>query len=336
VKKFFPRCNNFIKKPDIPYREEVFHMSDELTCAELEAKSLEELQAMLADDKLLPLDDETNTEYIIRITEVIAKKENKTARQREAERVAFWTEFLGRYGDKIPIRLEDITGKSGYRAGADSPQVRAEKRRHAPARRSLRSGFAAAVVLLGVTVSGLLAAYAFNVNILSVIHSFTDNVFRKDYVSPESAPSDSAPEMSASPDAPETGGLQSVLDEHGVKRPKAPSWLPEGYTLSSVEQKAFPDRNRISAVYLKGEQAVTLTVISFTGDPPEHVRDIEKDGADVELYSRNGIDHYIFTNLELTVATWIDGTSDCDIQGGISKDEVKAIINSMYLEDYQQ
>jgi hypothetical protein len=86
-------------------------MSCELTDAELESKSITELQAMLADEKLLPLDDETNTDYIIRITEVIIRKENKPAEQREAERVAFWTRFLERYGDEIPIRLEDVLSK---------------------------------------------------------------------------------------------------------------------------------------------------------------------------------------------------------------------------------
>ncbi|MDR0446147.1 MAG: DUF3825 domain-containing protein, partial [Oscillospiraceae bacterium] len=99
-------------------------MSNPFSAAELEEKSIAELRAILADDTLLPLDDDSNTGAILEILEVIKRKENKTAEQSEAEHAAFWTGLLDRYGDEIPVQLEDVVPqrKRKTRISRCSPQ----------------------------------------------------------------------------------------------------------------------------------------------------------------------------------------------------------------------
>jgi len=83
-------------------------MPHELIFKDIENKSVEDLQAILADNELLYSDDDSVDNLIIAVTEAIIKKENKTPSQREKERADFWTSFLDRYGDVVPIRLDDV------------------------------------------------------------------------------------------------------------------------------------------------------------------------------------------------------------------------------------
>ncbi|MDR2357530.1 MAG: DUF4367 domain-containing protein [Oscillospiraceae bacterium] len=309
-------------------------MSNELTNAELEAKSLDELQDMLADSKIFSLDDETGNNYILRIAEVMERKENKPAEQIESERVAFWTKFIKRYGDDVPIQLDDVIGKSGSSSIVTESPKRATVYFVSTIWKILRRGLTtAAIVAIILVISGVAAVYAFNFNILRVINSFTENIFRKDFVSSETAPTVEEPGQNVSEGYEDSLVLQAILDKNGITSPKAPAFLPTGFDLVSAEPKEFPDRDRIVAIYKNGERSIILTIIAFSQIPSEHSRKIEKDNSNIEIYRHNGIDHYIFANMEQSVATWIDGMSDCDIQGDISVDEMKKIIDSMCLEE---
>jgi hypothetical protein len=95
----------------------------------------------------------------------------------------------------------------------------------------------------------------------------------------------------------------------------------------------MPGRAKVLSVYTNGEREITISVISYSQILNEYSRDIEKSEGTPVVYNYNGMDFYIFSNLEMLVATWIDGMRDCDIQGNISEDEIKTIINSMYSED---
>jgi hypothetical protein len=288
-------------------------MSHELTDAELESKSIAELEAMLADDDLLPLDDETNTDYILRITGVIIKKENKPAEQIEAENIVFWTKFLERYGDEIPILLEDVLHTEPVRK---------------PRKMPLRKLGIAAAAIAALFICNSVVALAFNVNVLRTVVSFTDELFTKKIV----------PEQTLVPDEPNKGAdsyigeyasLQDTLDANGITQPKAPMWLPEGYVYSGVEINVSDDRIMVAGIYDSTDDNLAFIITSYA-NPPEQLAYYEKNEGVPDIYERNGIEHYIFKNMDRTVATWFIGTSDCAIQGNISNEEMISIINSLY------
>jgi hypothetical protein len=73
VKIFFNKRKNSAKNPDIYNEVGNFDM---FSYSELMKKSVDELNAMLSDDSLFPLDETENAEIIERICDVIIEKEN--------------------------------------------------------------------------------------------------------------------------------------------------------------------------------------------------------------------------------------------------------------------
>jgi hypothetical protein len=300
-----------------------------ISAAEIESKTVEELYAMLADDTLLPIDDDSNTDLILEITEAIVKKENKSPEQEEAERVAFWTRLLDRYGDQIPIRLEDVvprpveTPKSPHAANPNT----AHTRRPRPV--LFRKAGIAAAAVIALFVCNTLIALAFNFNALRAVISFTDELFIKTIVS-EQSPAIGGPNSGVGNSIGEYSSLQDALDANGITQPKAPTWLPEGYEYSKTEIHVLPNQTLIAGIYSKADNELIFTVTSFTDTPPEYSRFTEKSEGEPIIHEQNGIEHYIFKNLDRTVATWLIGTSDCNMQGNISNEEMLSIINSLY------
>jgi hypothetical protein len=304
-----------------------------ISAAAIEGKTVEELKAMLADDTLLPIDDDSSTDLILEITAAIVKKENKSAEQEEAERVAFWTGLLDRYGDKLPVRLEDVVPKHAgdpkapALASPDAGYVRNPR----PA--LLRKAGVAAAAVVALVVCNTLIALAFNFNVLRALISFTDEMFTKTIVST------GTPEPPAGIDGGAYNGvgdyesLQEALDANGITEPIAPAWLPDGYELERVEISVLPGRVMLVGVYAGHDDELMFAVTSFTVAPPEQSVFIEKSEGEPLIYERNGIEHYIFKNLDRTVATWLIGSSDCTVQGRISENEMLSIIDSMYMED---
>jgi hypothetical protein len=303
------------------------------TAGELKNMSIGELRAILADDELLPLDDETNTDLILKITDLIIQKEGKSDEEREAELEAFCSGLLERHGDKIPIRVGDVVQSRARRTKNRDSGVSRTKQRFMPKRIATRVIVAVAALVMLLTVSNAVAVYAFNFNILQAIVTFTEELFSKTGASPGVTQGSLSDGASGSTASGNYGSMQSALDEFGITSPKTPNWLPDGYTFVRTEVSDIPGRVKVLGVYGNDGSEITISVVSYSQQPLTYSRNIEKSAGVPVVYNRNGIDHYIFSNLEMKVATWIDGMCDCEIQGDISEDEIKSIINSMYSED---
>ncbi|MDR1158497.1 MAG: DUF4367 domain-containing protein [Oscillospiraceae bacterium] len=288
---------------------------------------------MLADDTLLPLDDPSNTDKILEILAIIRRKENKPAELREAERSAFWTRLLDRYGDQLPFRLEDVVrpreGKtSNGDAGSQASRTRFGRRLswHRIGRR-----FAAVAVLVtALLLVNTLVAYAFQVNILSAVVPFTDDLFHKTVVvSTVDTPGSVGPPQGSRVNGGSTL-LQTALDELGITQPNAPGWMPSGFVFDNLQVADAQSCKILAAQYKRGKEAITLTFALYDQPLTELTRTHEKSTGTPLEYERDGIIHYIFNNFDVTVVTWFDGVCDCDIQGNISVKEMKSIIDSMY------
>jgi hypothetical protein len=327
LKKIFHRCNNFARKNDIHSRGEcddydVFGVDD------LRAKSVDELGAMLADDNLFPIDDQGSNEVIDRITTLIIEK-NIPEQELEAKRTAIWEGLLRRHGDTIPIRLEDVTKKRKKAGNSIASNKRSAKDVRGNERRfgMRRSFVAVTAVVVFVLIGNTITTFAYGTNILQAVISFTDEVFRKDYVGYET---ETVIQTSETPVLnSEFTTLQEAFDAFGITSQVAPTWLPEGFEPVSLKAASLTNKNRIIARYQNGEDTITISIVSFTANPGSQSHYFEKDSKPMEIFTYNGIEYYVFSNLEKNVATWIDDMNDFMIQGDISTDDIKNIIKSM-------
>lgn len=60
---------------------------------------------------------------------------------------------------------------------------------------------------------------------------------------------------------------------------------------------------------------------------------IEKDGNSPVLYESGGVRHYLLTDHDWRKAAWIQDGIECIIRGTITEEEMKRIIDSIYLEE---
>jgi ferredoxin len=333
-KKIFGRCNNFARKNDIHSREgcddyDVFGVNA------LRAKSIDELGAMLADDTLFPIDDEGNNEVIDRITTVIIEKKNIPEQELEAKRIAIWEGLLRRHGDTIPIRLEDVTKKRKKVVNPIASKERSVKDTHGNDRRfELRRPFVAvAAVVVFVLIGNTITTFAYGTNILQAVISFTDEVFRKDCVGNETVTTTQIFQATKTSETPaldsEYATLQEAFDACGITSQVAPTWLPEGFELVSLKVVKLSDESNIVAQYKHDNDAIIISVKSFSNLTDDKSMIVEKDDTALETFKYNGIDFYLFSNIDSNVATWFDGENDFTIQGDITFNELKNIIISM-------
>jgi hypothetical protein len=112
MKKILNECKNSAENPDI-YNEDV--NIDMFSFDELMKKSVEELEAMLADNSLFPLDETADTDDIERICDVIEKKKKTQARITKSQSQKAWKLFLKKYITPEPetalVEVEIITTK---------------------------------------------------------------------------------------------------------------------------------------------------------------------------------------------------------------------------------
>jgi hypothetical protein len=164
------------------YGEEVIiQMCEQFSFAELEGKSVEELQALLADERLLMSDSDASNDLIFRIAAVLQAKEGKSEEQLNAECDAFWSGLAARYGDAVPIMRGYAT--RSRRKGADRERLGALRLFHRlgvgkSARHLAFTAILAAVILAG----NALAVFAFNINFLRIVVDYTDDLFSKTFV----------------------------------------------------------------------------------------------------------------------------------------------------------
>ena len=85
------------------------------------------------------------------------------------------------------------------------------------------------------------------------------------------------------------------------------------YAWTETNQKDF-----VGISYAKDGEGVPGTVIEKDGNPPV-------------LYERGGVRHYLLTDHDWRKAVWIQDGIECIIRGTIAEEEMKQIIDSIYL-----
>ncbi len=112
--------------------------------------------------------------------------------------------------------------------------------------------------------------------------------------------------------------------------PMMPSWMPDGFALERVDSKIERSHDRWAVgIYTCGDRQLLIAVIKDISFGCNMW--IEKDEREPEIYERGGIRFYIMDNLKRAVVQWFDPPYKISMTGHVSRDELKQMIDSMFV-----
>lgn len=281
---------------------------DQMSTAELEQILRLDFQA--SDGTASDLD------AILYIADLLAKRNGPSDPDAAWER--FQTQYRP-YADGRSLYDWDDGGGIPAPEAAQTPPVSVRPRR-------LRRLAVLAAVLAALLLGGM-AAQAAGVDILGVFALWTDENFRFVPMDPD--------EASGAGTDPETPGQQQpILQTLGLDG-LFPTWCPEGFFPGSTNITEL--NNSISAnVSFYGDVRYYSVVVQQFLQPQTSTGTFEKDDTPVEEYVHNGWVFYILSNLDTLTATAYDGTYMIMISGSLTREEIKAVIDSIPLPQSTQ
>ena len=210
-----------------------------------------------------------------------------------------------------------------YVEGASKPAKQTRK-----FRRIARTGIVAA--LLAVLLAS--AAQAAGIDVVGTIARWTESVFSFGTVQ---SGNDSSHYPSVSNQVPadvpeEYQELVTELQKRGIEEYTIPTYIPEGFQADTPE--LYVDETgyiTFTAAYANGED---MLIFAIFGDRGIHAGLYEKDSNEVKIYTKNGMDHYFFQNLEINSVAWTVNELEYSVRTTLPAAELEKIINSMYEE----
>lgn len=123
--------------------------------------------------------------------------------------------------------------------------------------------------------------------------------------------------------------MDEVFEEISSK-PLVPEWMPDDFTFKYAESFTRSDSTDIVLYY--EDSTNKIIVFDFSIYNGSHVTDTdyEKDGNLVEIYEKSNVKHYILKNLDQVQAIWNSLNVVYHINGDVSTEDMKTIIESMY------
>ena len=271
--------------------------------AKYDAMSTEELQQLLREDASKPVGEESDTDVLLYVMEVLAKRRTERNEGKSPEEAL--ESFKKHYDTENEI-------------SSDSESVPV-----APKRRSIgrwMQGLVAAAAMLVFIIGGSLTAHAMGFDLWEIIAKWTQETFHFSYAGDENT---DAPEKD---DATPFAGLQTLLDLHDVDTALVPSWIPEGYIEVDVSVEETPKQRRFAAKYQSGDDKIRIRIADYLDTAPSQ---IEQSDSLIEVYQSNGVDYYIFNNYDQIKAVWITDSYECYIMGPLELSEIKEIIDRL-------
>ena len=188
--------------------------------------------------------------------------------------------------------------------------------------RRLRRLAVLAAVLAALLLGGMVAQAA-GLDVFGTIARWTDETFR--FMSAGS--NNTSGSNGSQPGQEDTGPYHSALQAIGMDD-LFPTWHPDGFTSGNLEITEL--HNSVSAhVTYFGEDRTYSVVIDHFTQPQSNTGTFEKDDTPVEEYDHNGQIFYILSNLDTLTATTYDGEYMTMISGILTREEIKAIIDSI-------
>ena len=261
-----------------------------------DAMTTEELEEILRLDAQAPEEQESDTEMILYVMEVLAARKRNN----------------GHTGKTALEAYESF--KQNYMPEVDNIETRskASTKTSIAFPRWLRSLTATAAVL-AILLVGSVTAQAFGLHIWEAVVRWTQETFQ---FGEWGNPNVDIPYAS----------LQEAIEKGNVPRFLVPTWIPDGYEMVEITVDRSPVTKKYGAKYTKGDQFLTITVRDYLDNVPVYVE--QSDGL-VEEYEVAGVTYYLFENNKQVHAVWIVDSYECYIAGEVTIEDLKMMIDSI-------
>lgn len=263
-----------------------------------DAMTTEELEEILRLDAQAPEEQESDTEMILYVMEVLAARKRNN----------------GHTGKTALEAYESF--KQNYLPEVDN----IETTRNVPTKtriafpRWLRS-LTATAAILAILLIGSVTAQAFGINIWGAMVKWTQETFHFGEWG-DSNTNNNLPYAS----------LQEALENGKITTLLVPQWIPNGYELVDINVEYCPLHTAYKAMYTKDNQKFRITVQDYLNQIPVYVE--QSDGL-IEEYVVAGVTYYLFENYDAVKAVWIVDSYECYISGNVTIDELKQMIDSI-------
>ena len=258
----------------------------------------EELEEILRLDAQALEEQESDTEMILYVMEVLAERKRNN----------------GHTGKSALEAYESF--KQNYIPEIDNPEVSHKMpvkiRNSFP--RWLR-GLTAAAAVLAILLLGTVTAKAFGFNIWEAVVKWTQETFHFG----EWGNSNTANNLPYD-------SFQEALEKGNIPIEIVPAKIPDGFGLVDITVEQTPYKKIYIAKYTKAEKVLRVTVQDYLDGVPVYV---EQSEGLVEEYEVSGVTYYLFKNNERTQAEWIIDSYECRITGELTIEELKIMINSI-------
>ena len=265
-----------------------------------DAMTTEKLEEILRLDAEAPQEQDSDTEEILYVMEVLTERERNNGHTGKTALEAYES-FKQDYMPETD-NIENPS-KSNKKAKTKARQLR-----------RLRTLFATAAVL-AIVILGSITAKAFGVDIWETVVKWTQETFHFGEWGNSNVESN-LPYAS----------LQEALEKGNLPASLVPMWIPDGYELADIMVERSPLQKKIRAKYTYGEQVLRITVQEYLNNDPIYV---EQSEGLVEEYKVAETSYYLFKNNKRTQAVWIVDSYECRITGELTIDELKIMINSI-------
>lgn len=278
----------------------------------LEQMRTEELEALLQQEFTAADGGEPDVDYIMAIMEVMKQRDaNPPAAEVDVD--AAWRDFKENYqGQASAYETEVLPERdSSHLDQITSPSPKKKSRR------ILR----AAVITAACIVILCGAASAFGFDILQAFADWTAETFG--FVTPGQE------EAEAPQDDPYNTLRLAVSKETDI--PTVPTWFPDGTVLiGNISVVEHLDKTRIQASFETNKGQFTIRVQIYNTVPEKYEGTYHVDNEFSEPYEVDGIIHYIMSNNDTNSVAWVNGVVEGHIQGNLSVEDLKEMVNSIY------
>jgi len=290
--------------------------------------STEELQEILKLDIRSSDSDDTNTDYIIQIMEVLARRKKENGYEPSTDVAAAWESFKSNYlpyadsggsiydwddetdNDNIDNDNSSVVPLHSLDAGQPSENRIKPRRRVHPFRRVVI--VAVSIIILGA----LLTTIAIGVSRWKSTGQWTRENF---WFVTDVIPIEINEELKS---------LHDALSEYGITDRLAPTWIPADFVLTDFEIVELPTNITIVSYFMNGNKTLVVQIISFS-DMADYYYEMSGE-EDITIYRRNGIDHYIMMNEKRVSVKWSYENYEGYIIGDITVEDAEIIIHSIY------
>ena len=256
--------------------------------------------------------------------EVIEKREGGVDKTAAADALKdFFSAYATPEGDGLRLYSSDNLGDK--EAESDPAKV-FHKSRHR--KFSLRGAGLIADVL--VCVFSLAACSVGGVGrFFQMVGKWTSEVFAFENTYDGDIPKVDGAELAAPLENAQYASMEEALAAYGITEKVVPTRFPEGFEVVTIDvsESEQGDFVKFCAVYQGGDHYLILQVRQILD---LNMESFEKDSDAVTEYVKDGLRHYFYTNMDSNCVTWFNGNLECSIGTDISKDDLIAVVDSIY------